>query len=166
MEVIEWSAFQCCTALASITIPASVMEIGCSAFADCPSLASISVSEGNEVYDSRDNCNAIIHTATNILILGCPTTVIPHSVTEIGADAFYGCTALTAITIPDSVKVIGSYAFSGCTGLTSITLPSSVREIGESVFENCTGLTSITIPNSVKKIGEYAFWGCDRLTDS
>ena len=159
-------ALKDCTLLQDITIPASVVEIGCSAFADCPSLTSISVSEGNEVYDSRDNCNAIIHTATNILILGCPTTVIPNSVTEIGADAFYGCTALTAITIPDSVKVIGSYAFSGCTGLTSITLPSSVREIGESVFENCTGLTSITIPNSVKKIGEYAFWGCDRLTDS
>ena len=37
--------------------------------------------------------------------------VIPDSVTEINAYAFYGCTGLTSVVIPDSVTSIGSYAF-------------------------------------------------------
>ena len=122
------------------------------------------VESSNSVYDSRDNCNAIIETATNWLIQGCKNTIIPNSVTGIVSGAFYNCIGLTSIVIPESVTSIVGGAFSGCTGLTSIEIPESVTSIGDHAFYNCTGLTSITIPSSVKYIGGYAFAGCTSLT--
>ena len=84
--------------------------------------------------------------------------------TEIGDDAFYGCTSLTSVTISNSVTTINGYVFSGCTSLTSVTIPNSVTMIGNYAFDNCTSLTSVTIPNSVTVIGSYAFDGCTSLT--
>ena len=69
------------------------------------------VDEGNSVYDSRNNCNAIIETSTTTLILGCTTTNIPNSVESIGESAFSGCSGLTSVTIPNSVTSIGDRAF-------------------------------------------------------
>jgi len=65
--------------------------------------------------DSRENCNAIISTSDNTLILGCKNITIPSSVTSIGYRTFYDCRGLTSITIPSSVTSIGESAFSGCT---------------------------------------------------
>ena len=157
-------AFSGCTGLTSITIPNSVTYINESAFEGCTGLASLNVESGNPVYDSRDNCNAIIITETNKLIFGTKNTVIPNSVTSINESAFEGCTGLTSITIPNSVTFIGMAAFSGCSNLTSITIFNSVTKIGSRAFSGCTGLTSITIPNSVTLIGTSAFYNCTGLT--
>ena len=150
-------AFQDCTGLTSITIPASVASIGTYAFDRCSSLEQITVNFGNAVYDSRNNCNAIIEKSTNTLVFGCMNTVIPNSVTSIGVSAFNGHTGLTSIAIPNSVTSLGSEAFSGCTGLTSIAIPNSVTSLGSKAFSGCTGLTSIAIPNSMTFIGSGAF---------
>ena len=160
---IYFEAFSDCTGLTSITIPDSVTSIGINAFGGCTGLTSIVVDENNTVYDSRNNCNAIIETATNKLIFGCKNTVIPDSVTSIGINAFHCCTGLTSITIPDSVTSIGGFAFKFCTGLKSITIPNSVTSIGINAFSDCTGLTSITIPDSVTSIGDFAFSDCTGL---
>ena len=153
-------AFAGCWSLTSIIIPNSVTNIGNNVFFGCSCLTSIKVENGNSKYDSRNNCNAIIETASNTLIAGCQNTVIPNSVTSIGSYAFGGCRNLTSITIPDSVTSIGSYAFDSCYGLTSITIPNSVTSIGNSAFQYCSGLTSITIPNSVTSIGNSTFSEC------
>ena len=158
------SAFYYCSGLTSVTIPYSVTSIGRYAFAGCEGLTSIVVEKGNAKYDSRENCNAIIETATNTLISGCQNTIIPNSVTSIGKEAFAGCRSLTSITIPNSVTSIGEYAFSGCWDLTSISIPNSVTSIGNYAFHYCSSLTSITIPNSVTSIGDYAFFFCSSLT--
>ena len=157
-------AFSNCSCLTSITIPSSVMSIGDDAFSYCHGLTSIMVSSGNAIYDSRNNCKAIIETSSNTIITGCKNTVIPNSVTSIGEGAFSGCYGLTSITIPNSVKSISDYAFVNCSGLTSITIPNSVKSIGRGAFQGCSGLTSITIPNSVTSFGNYTFYGCSGLT--
>ncbi len=158
------SAFYGCSSLRSVTIPNSVTIIGSEAFYGCSGLTSISVASGNTKYDSRNNCNAIIETTSNILIAGCKNTTIPNSVTSIGSSAFSGCSDLTSITIPNSVMSIGYQAFSYCQGLTSVTIPNSVTSIGKWAFYRCSGLTSVTIPNSLTSIGSEAFYYCSRLT--
>ena len=139
---IGLGAFQGCSGLTSITIPNSVTSIGNHAF-DFNGLTSIKVESGNTKYDSRNNCNAIIETETNTLILGCKNTVIPNSVTSIGQAAFYGCSSLASVTIPNSVTSIGNNAFYNCSGLTSVTIPNSVTSIDSFAFRGCTRLTSV-----------------------
>ena len=107
-------AFFGCSGLTSVTIPNSVTSIGDYAFEECSGLTYIKVESGNEKYDSRNNCNAIIETSSNTLFFGCKNTTIPNSVTSIGSSAFSGCSGLTSITIPNSVNSIGSYAFYWC----------------------------------------------------
>ena len=228
---INYNTFRNCYNFTSVTIPSSVTNIADSAFLNCTEVASITIDANNTIFDSRDNCNAIIKTNNNTLIFGCSSTNIPNSVTSIGGGAFYNCSNLTGINIPNSVtsieddafygctslaeliiedrtttlnlssiglldcplqdvhigmddfgnifqgnallkKVslgntvtnIGTDAFAGCTGLTSITIPNSVTSIGDYAFCDCTGLTSITIPNSVTNVGNNAFLGCKSLT--
>ena len=144
-------AFYWCTGLTSIYIPKSVTAIGYDAFHGCTGLTSIVVESGNPRYDSRNNCNALIETANNRLILGCNNTIIPNSVTEIGYYAFEGCAGLTSIVIPNSVTKIGEDAFYSCTGLNSIYIPNSVTEIGYDAFHGCTGLTSIVVESGNPK---------------
>lgn len=141
-------AFGGCTGLSNIVIGNSVSEIGEDAFKGCTGLTSIVVSKGNKVYDSRDNCNAIIETKTNKLMVGCKNTVIPESVTEIGNGAFNGCRSLKSIVIPNSVKKIGDSAFAGCISLKSVDIPDSVIWVGNDVFEFCGNLQSVYVPAS------------------
>ena len=157
-------AFDGCSSLTSITIPSSVTSIGNNPFRGCSSLTSIFVSETNTKYDSRNNCNAIIETATNTLICGCSNTSIPNSVTSIGLSAFAYCRSLTSITIPNSVTSIGAGAFEKCSSLTSITLPNSMTSIGYYAFYGCSSLTSVTLPDRLTSIGDGAFCDCSSLT--
>jgi len=141
---IRKNAFSGCDALNSITIPKSVTNIETNAFQGS-SLQYISVESDNNVYDSRNNCNAIIRKADNTLILGCVNTIIPNNVASIGENAFSGCSSITSITIPNSVTNIGNMAFSGCSSITSVTIPKSVTSIGINPFSNCSELYSIIV---------------------
>lgn len=163
VTAISSSAFYNQTGLTTIYIPESVVSIEYP-FEGCNNLSSIIVDAKNPVYDSRDNCNALVQTETNTLLKGCKNTIIPSTVTKIGSSAFRYCMGLTTIVIPESVTYIDHYAFEGCTGLTSIAIPESVTSIGICAFEDCSNLQSISIPKSVENIEGYAFSNCSSLT--
>ena len=171
--------------LKSITIGTSVAYIGYDSFHYCPGIGSINIDSSNVNYDSRDNCNAIIETASNTLIIGCKNTVVPNTVKKIYSCAFEGCTGLTCITIPESVTKVGTKAFYNCSSLnnvywnakscddlentyafydlnniTSFTFGNSVERIPANLCRGLTGLTTISLPSSIKTIGDYAFFNC------
>ena len=147
-----------------LVIPKSVTNLDYRSFYMCYNLAKIEVESGNPVFDSRDNCNAIIETASNNLVLGCASTIIPNSVTGIGDYAFYGCSELKAIVIPDKVEQIGYGAFYSCHNSTSLHLGSGLKSIGDYAFNGCSMLTSVVIPDNVESIGYYAFMFCRSIS--
>ena len=154
-------AFALCQKLKSINIPASVTSIGVSAFGTCNSLENITVDNNNQHYNSNNNCNAIIETATNTLVLGCKNTVIPSNVTKIRKHAFTqiaGHTVSTmegpkSVTIPSGVTEIGEYAFS-CDNLTTVTslIPADrLFAINSNVFRGDTdGESTLYVPAGAK----------------
>lgn len=92
------------------------------------------------------------------------TVMLPSEVRYIGADAFYGCFALSSLVFNDKLHAISSNAFTSCTSLTNVELPASVRIIGSRAFYYCTGLTGISIPEGVLEINSYTFSECRSLT--
>ena len=160
---IEGYAFVYHACPSSITIPKSAVNIGLFSFYGCYNLSSIVVENGNPIYDSRDNCNAIIETASNNLMKGCINTTIPNTITSIGDYAFdnvFSSDNPASIVIPNSVKSIGNAAFRYCTTLASVVLSEGLTSIGYDAFYGCYDLASITLPNSMKDIGDYAFYRC------
>lgn len=160
--ITKMSSFSNCSNLTAITIPKGVVEISSSSFNYCYALEDIVVESGNPKYDSRNNCNAIIETSTNRLIVGGNKTLIPNGVTEIWQGAFADRSGLTSLNIPESVTKIQDSAFTRCISLTSITTPNSVTKIGNFAFSDCSSLTSVTIGSGL--IYTQAFDGCSSLT--
>lgn len=157
VEIIEIYAFYY-SGLNSIYIPSSVTQIGYGILSNCNELTSIIVSSENNFYNSNDNCNAIMETATNKLIQGCDYTVIPQNCQIIGHSAFQDCDNLTDIIIPNSVTIIEEWAFSSCDKLRNLRFSENLKTIGGYAFYGCFGLpATIIIPNSVNTIGDWAF---------
>ncbi len=126
-------------------------------------------STDGEIVDPSNPCNfvATVFKATivsNTYENGKGVIKFDQAITNIGLQAFSGCSRLTSITIPNGVTSIEDYAFNDCSSLTSVTIPNGVTSIGEAAFNDCSSLTSVTIPNGVTSIGEAAFDGCSRLT--
>ena len=162
-------AFYGCSGLTSVTIPNSVTNIGSQAFEECNSLKKVIVPDiaawcgiafdgynSNPLLYAKHLYSDVTNEITNL--------IIPNSVTNIGDDAFRGCSGLTSVTIPNSVTSIGDRTFYDCSGLTSVTIGNGVKSIGNYAFKYCSDLTSVTIPNSVTSIGKEAFMGCSSLT--
>ena len=128
---IGYEAFWGCSSLTNVTIPDSVTEIGDSAFRNCSGLTAF-----YGKFASEDNRCLIVNGILNSFApAGITEYAIPDSVTEIGDDAFYGCTSLASITIPDSVTSIGNLAFYNCTSLKTVYCKPTTPPIGgDSMF--------------------------------
>ncbi len=146
LKSINARAFDYCDQLTSISIPKSVTSISGNPFDFCTKLETVRVDPDNQVYDSRDNCNAIIHTESNMIKSGCKNTQIPNSVKTIGKFAFYHVIFDITVTIPNSVTSIESCAYFGAT-LPSLIIGSNVSEIGSQAFSNCKNLSEIHCNN-------------------
>lgn len=166
-------AFRYCGSLQKLTIGNNVNSIGDKAFYNCGDLRSIVVVKGNNKYDSRDNCNAIIVTNTNTLILGCCNTVIPETVSTLRRGAFYGCTGLSYISIPKSITNYdydnggrwGSPSdriFEGCNNLKELEIHSS--NVPYPIFEGFESLEKVVLGSEVTSIGGSAFYGCTNMS--
>ena len=151
VEMIEERTFAFCYNLESVLFPSTMEFMDECLFYDCPKLSRISVAKGNEYYDSRKNCNAVINKAENYVQLGCKATLIPHEVDSIGHAAFCGCTGMESIVIPEGIKTIYFDAFVGCSQLRSIHFPKSVQRLSVGCFSGCTRLDSVFIPKGIRE---------------
>ncbi len=185
-KVLEY-AFSDCKEMSAIIIPASVKIIYAKTFANCDKLENIVVADGNQTFDSRDNCNAIILTSENKVVKGCKNSTIPNGIKTIGHIAFAN-TSISKIEIPGSVTTIEDSAFYN-TELTNVTIPELVNKIGASAFvknkklavvnfnatnceamnekhlafEQCMSLTSVNFGDKVKVVPAYSFKGCTEI---
>ena len=191
-EICEY-AFYGCSSLERVVIPKSVTYIEPGAFGNCPNLKQIVVAEGNPVYDSRNDCNAIIETETGTLVVACSTTVIPDDVAEIGTNAYGLNASVESLFIPKSVGMILDIpknvakiivdednpvydSRNDCNaiietetntlvyGCNKSVIPEGVESIGDIAFAQ-TEIESIVIPDGVKSIGYEAFGNCFNLVE-
>ncbi len=161
VTAIEEAGINFCQRLTSLHISKNVTSIAPRTCNSCILLNSLTVDPENPVYDSRDNCNGIIQTATNTLVAACMSTVIPATVTVIGERAYSGFRA-SKVVLPDNIITIANAAFFS-SDITSMDIPSSVTTIGQNAFSQCSNLESVTIPASVSTIGQSAFGYCSKL---
>ena len=173
---IGFDAFRECKSLTTITIPQSDILFYPHAFSNCTGLSSVTILSNNITFYSGadtvfENCSNIKEVTFDCKIVvpffksntNLKKVTLTGNVTNIGYEAFCGCSGITSLVIPNSVTSIGDNAFNGCKGLTSISIPQSVTSIGHRAFKECEGLTSISIPQSVTSIGSCAFEDCSGL---
>ena len=153
-DVIGDRAFEGCSGLTSLNLPAGITSIGENAFSGCSGLTSLNLPAGiTSIGDwTFQGCS------------GLTSLTLPASITSIGENAFSGCSGLTSLNLPAGITSIGDWTFQGCSGLTSLTLPASITSIGENAFSGCSGLTSLNLPAGITEIGSWAFEGCSGLT--
>ena len=165
---VEENAFVEQDALTEVVIPASVIEIGSTAFHDCANLQVFTVAEENPAYCVR---NGLLLDKSESILIRCPSgrygevTDIPNTIFLIADAAFSDCSSLSRIELPQSVISIGSMAFSNCTALYDITLSEDLQTIGDGAFMNCTAIQRMILPENLRRIGMMAFSNCQSLSD-
>lgn len=182
LTTIKDSAFCESNYLTSILIPANVSSIGVNPFWGCSKLTSISVSEANKNYKSKNNC--ILTASGTVLIGGCSTSTIPDGVITISNSAFRAI-PIASVTFPDSVRALEAYAFystsittlntnkitslNGSFALSTsylrgkIYLPN-VETIAQSAMQSNINVTSIVFGSTLKSLENYALNGCSKLS--
>ena len=157
-------AFGGLSGVTQIVLPKSVSSISPLAFAGCHSLSRITVDKHNVRYDSRENCNAVIETSTQQLVIGCGATNIPSSIRSIGPSAFAMTSLPVTLILPAGITEIGVFAFEQCSGLCNILLPSTLKTLGQGAFAGCKELRSVYIPsNTIQTISRWTFMDCINL---
>lgn len=134
-------------------LPKNTIEIGNSAFGNCPYLTGLSLPASLKRIDESafQYCSALTNLA------------IPNSVTAIGDQAFIGCSRLAAFTLPDGLTEIGNSEFTFCRSLTQILIPPGVTNIGAEAFLGCASLNQINLPAGINNLANDLFFGCASL---
>lgn len=170
ITTIKTDTFKNCKSLKTLTIPESVTTIEYSALSGCKFDSfhipaniqqiqsyfyvkkEITVDPRNQYYDSRDNCNAIIDTANNTLILGNDYTKIPETVSTLDGYCFEGCT-FTEFEVPAHITTCGGDIFNDCKNLKTIIWNSPYSGMNPSYSDCFCGVRS-QIENFVINVSE------------
>ncbi len=173
-QAINSSAFDDCTLVTEITIPANMKEFDAGVLSDCTMLEKVSV-KGEGLYKEIDG---ILYNGDGTELIYCPVTLFdgaekdsitfPETLKKISDNAFYNVAGLKEVSFANVTQdfEIGAYAFYGCTGLTQVNLPQSLTKMGEGVFENCSNLQTLTFADGCKltELPNFAFVNCSSLT--
>ena len=159
VEFIDSSAFRWCVNLSNIGISSNVKRIGPDCFRNCTNLRNFHI---------PNNLQTI--SAGAFRASGLMTMVLPEGLKEIGAYAFEGCKALSAVQFPKTLRTIGKEAFANCWALTTVYLYDQLRSVGEGAFMSCRSLKAVAftkvMDSSVKTIvAADAFAECKALSN-
>ncbi len=157
---IQYSAFEECSTIKSVTIPDSIVEIGYNAFAFCENLETVHIGTGLTDVDGScfcycdslleiyvDSNNSFLMSENGILYSKDKTALIKYPTSSKNK----------TFQIPNTVTQISSFAFANCTALEEVVIPSSVTHIEDVAFYYCINLDNIQLPDSIEYIGSYAF---------
>ena len=175
-------SFWQCPKLTEVTLPSSITEIG-KVFLQCENLETVNVpadaklktikedafatNKNLKKFNFQGNCNLEAIKANAFANAeSLESFNFPKTVTEIGRNAFSGCTSMATATFAEDadIQVIGEGAFADC-GLTSISIPKKVQTIEREAFRNCKVLNKIDVTEFTTKIDPEAFKYCNNLTD-
>ena len=151
------NAFNQCTALTTIKLPAELKIIDKQAFRTCINLATVDY--GTKVETIGDGAFWYTGALKKFFFKG--------SVKTLGADAFRE-SGLTCVHLKGDMT-IGKEAFMNCTSLKYVEFPATslatqpLTYVAESMFAGCTSLPFITLPSTVTEIKDNAFNGCSSL---
>ncbi len=150
------NAFDGCAQLASVTLPATLTEIGLSAFRGC-ALTSVTIPAsvvmvGNKAFEKCAQLSSVTFSEGIAL-------------TEIKESTFLDCVALQSIAVPAGVKTVGLDAFRNCGSLSSVSLPIGLIALRNRAFSGCAAIESLTLPYTLESVGNYLFEGCAALSD-
>ena len=159
LQKIGLQAFELCISLESISLPSTVTEVSPAAFCHCNKLRKVVLNDGLQKlgHSAFEYCGSL----TNIKLPStltkgiCDETfrdckslesiIIPSTITDLGLEAFYGCSRLRKVVLNEGLKSIGGKAFYACSSLESITLPSTLTHTGVNTFDSCGNLKEILI---------------------
>ena len=175
------------TGITSVTIPASVMNIGNAAFQACGSLSSITIEDSETPLTMAGSWYerplwspaSTIYIGRNLTLTGEDDYPLTYDVTSvefgpkvttINPYLFSENSKLENLTIGSGVTTIGEYAFNSCgtywddennQGVEElvVTMGSKVTSIGTNAFHDCPKLKAITLPSTLTTIGNSAFNG-------
>lgn len=167
------NAFGNLASLQKLHIPSSVKVIHGNPFSYDATLSSITVDAENTVFDSRNACNAIINSTTNVAISCCPETQLPEGVTGLGEDAltFGGASKMFTLNLPSTLTFI---AKSYLPRMDKVVIPNlrqwfNIRfginplRSAHRLFVQDEEVTEVEVPEDVEALNSSCFDGMSNL---